>query len=67
MIYEAGLVGFLRTVLIIGLAFYSIRFITRLIANKSNPDGDAQKPRKKKGVKKDDELGEYVDFEEVKD
>jgi len=67
MVYEAYLGGFLRTVLIIGLAFYSLRFITRLLTKKSKPSSDMPNPKDKKGKGKDDNLGEYVDFEEVED
>ena len=68
MIYEAYLgMGFFRTLLILGLAFYSIRFITRLLTKKSKPTNNNSKPNDKNKKGDDDDLGEYVDFEEVKD
>lgn len=65
MIYEAYIGGFLRTIIIIGLAFYSLRFIARLLTKKSNSSASNSKNKKRNG--KNDDLGEYVDFEEVKD
>lgn len=68
MVYEAYLgMGFFRTLLIIGLAFYSIRFISRLLTNKSKPTKNSSKSNDKNKKGNDDDLGEYVDFEEVKD
>ena len=66
MVYEAGMVSFFRTVLIIALAYYSIRFIARLITKKSPPNNPGPGNNKRKNKEKGD-LGEYVDFEEVED
>ena len=66
MVYETGVVSFFRTVLIIALAYYSIRFIVKLLTKKSPPN--IPNPGNNKGKKKgNDDLGEYVDFEEVED
>ncbi len=65
MIVEASLGGFLRTVVILGLSYYAIRFIFRLFTNK----GETSKRNRGKDTatrdKKKNDLGEYVDFEEV--
>ena len=68
MVYEAYLgMGFFRTLLIIALAFYSIRFISRLLTKKSKPTNNSSKSNDNNKKGNDDDLGEYVDFEEVKD
>ena len=69
MVYEAYIGSFLRTILILGLAYYSIRFIIKLFTNKSRPNINPNpNPGKNKGKNKgNDDLGEYVDYEEVED
>lgn len=98
MVYQAELVGFLRTVLIIILVIYALRLIGRVVVpwllkrfvNKAQKnfeermrqqqgfeeqevkgqEGDIKITKKKGQQKKkpprsDDDMGEYVDFEEV--
>jgi len=67
MVYEAGIVGFFRTILIIGLAYYSIRFIVRVFTKKPGSNSGPMSGSKKSKGKGNDNLGEYVDFEEVED
>ena len=58
--------GVIQTILILGLAYYSMRYISRLFRKKSPPNnpGPGNNKRKNKG---NDDLGEYVDYEEVED
>lgn len=66
--------GILRTILIIVIAYFAIRFISRLIflvmnsrVNPGGKGGNKQDSTKKPGNKADEKLGEYVDYEEIKD
>lgn len=66
MIVEASFVGFLRTALIIVLIFYAIRFISRLlILNSFRKKSNRDKNAGKNSDKDQDNLGEYIDYEEV--
>ena len=68
MAQEAYFGSFLSTVMILGLAFYSIRFITRLLTKKTGPGASPNSDRNRtKGKGNGDDLGEYVDFEDVDD
>jgi uncharacterized protein HemY len=79
---EASVVGLFRTILIILLIYYVIKWLVRLFfpllikkyfGNPAGNQGSNAKhegditivKRGKKPTGKDDELGEYVDFEEV--
>ena len=70
---ESGLVGLFRTLLIIVVVYYSFRFLMRfifpiIIRNLGNKQrqGEQKKSTERKR-KKEDNLGEYVDYEEIKD
>ena len=69
MMYELSFTGFIRTTLIVLLAYYSIRFISRLFLKKppSNSDRMKNKGRDKTNKGGNNDLGEYIDFEEVKE
>lgn len=79
---EASVVGVFRTILIILLIYYVIKWLARLFfpllvkryfgnsahsqRSSSKKEGDVTiVKRGKKPTGKDDELGDYVDFEEV--
>ena len=81
---QAGVVGVFRTILIILLVYYIIKWLTRLFfpllmkkyfGNQSNsqqqtdrPEGDVTIIKRGEKPKGDDNnLGDYVDFEEVDD
>ena len=69
---HAGPIAFIRTILIILLVYYALKFVIRfyfpyyleqrsmIIEKKPNTGSDRRS-------KKDSDLGEYVDFEEIED
>ena len=65
--------GLLRTILIIVLVFYGIRFLSRYVlplifsSRKGDTKYKGSASKQKSRGKKDDDLGDYVDYEEVKD
>ena len=74
MIVEASLVGFIRTIVIILVSYYFIKFVVLRVLPlfliwkrmKSSTTKNDQHKKSDKN-KKDKDLGEYVDFEEVED
>jgi len=68
----AGPIAFIRTILIILLVYYALKFIIRFLlpiffgTKKNNNQGkpNSGSDRKKR---KDSNLGEYIDFEEIED
>ena len=81
MIYEAGFVSFFRTLLIIVLIYYGVKFLLRFIMpfllkylfkkqfssyNQSFDHANrGTSQNKERKPEKEDRLGEYVDYEEV--
>ena len=73
---ESGFVGLFRTIAIIIVVYYSFKIITRFLfpifirymskKHSKNFDKKSEKPPKRKNGK-DENLGEYIDFEEIKD
>jgi hypothetical protein len=64
------LVGLLRTVLAAVVIWWVWRILDRWVAGKKNPHpprSQANSSRKPKPGKSDAKLGEYVDFEELKE
>lgn len=87
MIQQAGLLTFIRTILIIVAVFYGIKLIFRFLLpyllrylvkkqqskfrekggdNRENFEDDQNK-KQSKSTKPKENLGEYVDFEEIDD
>lgn len=89
MVFEAGIVSFVRTLLIIALIYYGIKLIVRFLLpfvlrnfikrQQDKFQNQYQNQQKKSNFsakdstnepsssKKKDNLGEYVDYEEVDD
>lgn len=84
MLFEAGLLNFLRTLLIFVGVYYAFRLIFRMLipfllkrmakkyqgnntTNTQRKTGDVHINRDSNKKKSSDNLGEYVDYEEVKE
>jgi len=83
MVVEAGLLSFFRTLLIFIAIYYAFRLIVRFLfpivlkwfVNKqqekfqgqNNPKNSNQKSKNKQAKSHTESIGDYVDYEEVKD
>ena len=83
MVVEAGLISFLRTLLIFVAIYYAFKLIVRFLFpiglkwfvkkqqqkfnNQDNPESSSQKSKKNQTKSHTESIGDYVDYEEVKD
>lgn len=83
MFFEAGPVTFMRTILIIVIVYYGLKYLLKFLfpifvkkfiqrqqdkfqgANNENTDSPNQTPPQKAAPAKKDDLGDYVEYEEV--
>jgi hypothetical protein len=88
MVFEAGLISLIRTLLIIAAVFFAVRLFLRYVvpfllgrfirkqqekfygqqsANhyQQDEEGKVRVKTKARGKKKNDDLGDYIDYEEI--
>lgn len=86
MVFQAGFVGFVKTLLIFAGIYYALKFLLRFLfpwlvknflkkqfsnynnqqSSQSSSFQDTTRKQEEKKAKKD-QLGEYVDYEEIKE